>query len=67
MMVALAQKYYNEYNAQPITEKLKTKDLLQSLVSRGIDDTKSCQQKLANDVNLNTQGLIFWQKRLHQS
>lgn len=67
MMVALAQKYYNDENAQQIIEKLMMQDLLQSLVSRGIDDTKSCQQKLANDVNLNTQGLIFWQKRLHQS
>ncbi len=67
MMVELAQKHYNDEKAQQTIERLMMQDLLQSLTSRGIDDTKLCQQKLANDVNLNTQGLIFWQKRLYQS
>ena len=66
MMVNLAQRHYDKAQAQTIIESLMMQDLLTSLAARGIEDLDFAREKLANDVNLNTQGLIFWQQRLHQ-
>lgn len=67
MMVKLAQENWNQDNAQEVIEALMMQNLLASLAARGIEDLEACRRKLANDVNLNTQGLIVWQKRLNQA
>lgn len=67
MMTDLAIAYHDKEDAQMLIEELMMENLLVSLAARGIENLEAARKKLANDVNLNTQGLIFWQKRLNQS
>jgi hypothetical protein len=41
--------------------------LLQSLTKMGIKNLDLAKKKLTNDVNLNTQGLIFWQQKVNKT
>ena len=67
MMVKLAEENWDKDHAQALIEELMMQELLASLAARGIEDLEACRRKLANDVNLNTQGLMVWQKRLNQA
>ncbi len=63
-MSNLAQKYWDHEQAQQKIERLMMAYLLQGLQNMGVKDMEFCERKLKNDVTLNTQGLIYWQKNL---
>ncbi len=63
-MSHLAKQYATQDNAEEIIQNEMMAYLLKKLQEMGHDNQNFCKDKLKNDVNLNTQGLIYWQQRL---
>ncbi len=60
----LAKQYAAHNNAEEVIQNEMMSYLLIQLQRMGIKDQDFCKQKLQKDVELNTQGLIYWQHKL---
>ena len=63
-MSNLAIEYATQDNANEKIENMMMDHLLQQLQKMGFTDQDSCKEKLRVDVELNTQGLIYWQQKI---
>ena len=63
-MSNLAIEYAAQDNANEKIENMMMDHLLQQLQKMGFTDQDSCKEKLRVDVELNTQGLIYWQQKI---
>ena len=63
-MRSLAIDYAAEDNANEKIENMMMDHLLQQLQKMGLTNQDSCREKLKVDVELNTQGLIYWQQKI---
>ena len=60
----LAIKYHGQEQAHEKLKQAMLNYLLQELEKAGAQDLDFCAKKLSNDVELNTQGLLYWQQSL---
>jgi glyoxylase-like metal-dependent hydrolase (beta-lactamase superfamily II) len=67
IMSNIAVENYNKENKEQVISNLIMEYLLQSLTKMGIKNLDLAKKKLTNDVNLNTQGLIFWQQKVNKT
>jgi len=63
-MRSLAIDYAAQDNANEKIENIMMDHLLLQLHKMGFTDQDSCKEKLKVDVELNTQGLIYWQQKI---
>ena len=63
-MRSLAIDYAAEDNANEKIENMMMDHLLQQLQKMGFTNRDFCKEKLKVDVELNTQGLIYWQQKI---
>ena len=63
-MSNLAIDYVAEDNANEKIENMMMDHLLQQLQKMGFTNRDFCKEKLKVDVELNTQGLIYWQQKI---
>ena len=63
-MRSLAIDYAAEDNANEKIENMMMDHLLQQLQKMGLTNQDSCREKLKVDVELTTQGLIYWQQKI---
>ena len=62
----LAIEYTTQEYAEEKIQKAMMDHLLQELKIMGVSDALFCQNKLRNDVVLNTQGIMYWQNKVAQ-
>ena len=60
----LAKKYATENNAELIIQDEMMNYFLKGIEKIGNDDLEFCRDRLKLDVKINTQGLIYWQKKI---
>ena len=60
----LAKQYASDSNAKALIQSEMMGYFLMQLKRMGVKDQDFCKQKLQKDVELNTQGLIYWQQKL---
>jgi glyoxylase-like metal-dependent hydrolase (beta-lactamase superfamily II) len=60
----LAKQYASDSNAEALIQSEMMGYFLMQLQRMGVKDQDFCKQKLQKDVELNTQGLIYWQQKL---
>ena len=60
----LGKKYADHSNAEALIQSEMMGYFLMQLQRMGVKDQDFCKQKLQKDVELNTQGLIYWQQKL---
>ena len=63
-MRSLAIDYAAQDNANEKIENMMMDHLLQQLQKMGFTNQDFCKEKLKVDVELNTQGLIYWQQKI---
>ena len=63
-MSNLAIEYATKDNAEEKIQNAMMDYFLQQLQKMGFTDQDSCREKLKFDVELNTQGLIYWQQKI---
>ena len=63
-MRSLAIDYAAQDNANEKIENMMMDHLLQQLQKMGFTNQDFCKEKLTVDVELNTQGLIYWQQKI---
>ena len=63
-MSNLAIEYAAKDNANEKIENMMMDHLLQELQKMGFTNQDSCREKLRVDVELNAQGLIYWQQKI---
>jgi glyoxylase-like metal-dependent hydrolase (beta-lactamase superfamily II) len=66
-MSNIAKKYYGQPHSEEKVSGAIMQYLLKKLELTGFSDLDFCKEKLANDVSLNTQGLLYWQHKLTSS
>ena len=64
-MSNIAKEYYGEQNSEGKISRAIMQYLLKQLEQAGVSNLDFCKEKLENDVSLNTQGLIHWQKKIN--
>ena len=60
----LAKKYATENDAELIIQDEMMSYLLKGIEKIGNDDLEFCRDRLKLDVEINTQGLIYWQQKI---
>jgi len=60
----LAKKYATENDAELIIQDEMMSYLLKGIEKVGNDDLEFCRDRLKLDVEINTQGLIYWQQKI---
>ncbi len=60
----LAKQYASDTNAEALIQSEMMGYFLMQLQRMGVKDQDFCKQKLQKDVELNTQGLIYWQQKI---
>ena len=63
-MSSLGIEYAAQVNAEEKIQNAMMDYFLQELQKMGFTDQDSCREKLKFDVELNTQGLIYWQQKI---
>jgi len=63
-MSSLGIEYAAQDNAEEKIQNAMMDYFLQELQKMGFTDQDSCREKLKFDVELNTQGLIYWQQKI---
>ena len=63
-MSSLGIEYAAQVNAEEKIQNAMMDYFLQELQKMGFTDQDSCKEKLKFDVELNTQGLIYWQQKI---
>ena len=61
----LAKKYALEKDAELTINNEMMNYFLKGLEKIGFEDLDYCRERLELDVKINTQGLIYWQKKIH--
>ncbi|HJP12028.1 MAG TPA: MBL fold metallo-hydrolase, partial [Gammaproteobacteria bacterium] len=60
----LGKKYADHSDAEALIQSEMMGYFLMQLQRMGVKDQDFCRQKLQKDVELNTQGLIYWQQKI---
>ena len=60
----LAKKYASKDDAELIIQNEMMSYFLKGIEKIGNDDLEFCRDRLKLDVEINTQGLIYWQQKI---